>query len=80
MATEVEGILPDDIHRAVTSAKVLVVGAGGIGCELLKNLVLTGYEDIHIVSSNLKDPQVYAGATLNVTSVLCYCVGRFGYH
>lgn len=29
--------------------KVLVVGAGGIGCELLKNLVLTGFKDIHLV-------------------------------
>lgn len=26
-----------------------MVGAGGIGCELLKTLVLTGFKDIHLV-------------------------------
>ncbi|ODQ81714.1 hypothetical protein BABINDRAFT_170401 [Babjeviella inositovora NRRL Y-12698] len=30
-------------------AKVLMVGAGGIGCELLKDLILMGYGEIHIV-------------------------------
>jgi molybdopterin/thiamine biosynthesis adenylyltransferase len=29
--------------------KLLVVGAGGIGCELLKNLVLTGFNHIEVV-------------------------------
>ena len=27
-----------------------MVGVGGIGCELLKTLALSGFEDIHIVS------------------------------
>ncbi|KAG4971111.1 hypothetical protein JHK85_037532 [Glycine max] len=30
-------------------AKVLMVGAGGIGCELLKTLALSGFPDIHII-------------------------------
>lgn len=30
-------------------AKVLIVGAGGIGCELLKNAVLSGFKQIHLV-------------------------------
>lgn len=27
-----------------------MVGAGGIGCELLKTLVLTGFKHIHVVT------------------------------
>jgi len=50
MATSVPGILPPDLDTLIKTAKVLVVGAGGVGCELLKNLVLTGFNEIHIVS------------------------------
>lgn len=32
--------------EAFEGSRVLVVGTGGIGCELLKNLVLTGFRDI----------------------------------
>ncbi|KAM7276554.1 hypothetical protein ACFE04_018420 [Oxalis oulophora] len=34
---------------SIKGAKVLMVGAGGIGCELLKTLALSGFQDIHII-------------------------------
>ncbi|GAM22192.1 hypothetical protein SAMD00019534_053670, partial [Acytostelium subglobosum LB1] len=47
--------LGSDTFAKVRSAKVLVVGAGGIGCELLKNLVLSGFKDIHIIDLDTID-------------------------
>ena len=37
------------------TCKVLVVGAGGIGCELLKNLVLVGCEKLTVVDLDTID-------------------------
>lgn len=34
---------------AVKGSKVLMVGAGGIGCELLKTLALSDFSDIHVI-------------------------------
>ena len=49
MATVVGG-LPESLCESIRNTKIFMVGAGGIGCELLKNLVLTGFEDIELVS------------------------------
>lgn len=50
MAAHVDGIFDNSTQEKIKDCKLLVVGAGGIGCELLKTLVLTGFEDIHVVS------------------------------
>lgn len=42
-------ILGEECVSRIRNSKILMVGAGGIGCELLKDLVLTGYGEIHIV-------------------------------
>jgi len=50
MATAVNGVFREELRDAVLRSKVLVVGAGGIGCEILKSLVMSGFADIEIVS------------------------------
>ncbi|WIA22764.1 hypothetical protein OEZ86_009721 [Tetradesmus obliquus] len=42
-------LFTDSFTAKIKAAKVLAVGAGGIGCELLKTLVLTGFENIEVI-------------------------------
>ena len=37
------------------AAKVLIVGAGGIGCEILKNMVLMGYRSLELIDLDTID-------------------------
>ena len=54
VACSVASIGAPALH-CVSTAKVLVVGAGGIGCELLKNLVLTGFADLTVIDLDTID-------------------------
>lgn len=53
MVARVAGVFDEKLTEAIANSKILVVGAGGIGCEILKNLVLTGFPNIEIVCSTL---------------------------
>ncbi|GAB4837876.1 SUMO-activating enzyme subunit 2 [Ancistrocladus abbreviatus] len=73
---------------AIKGAKVLMVGAGGIGCELLKTLTLSGFQDIHIIDmdtievSNLNRQFLFRRSHVGQSKakVACDAVLRFRPH
>ena len=55
MAANINGVFGENLQNAILRSKVLIVGAGGIGCEILKNLVMTGFTNIEIIDLDTID-------------------------
>lgn len=45
----------ENLVKRIRQSKVLLVGAGGIGCEVLKGLLLSGFESITIIDLDTID-------------------------
>ena len=43
------------MFQVISASNILVVGAGGIGCELLKTLALTGFKRLHVIDLDTID-------------------------
>ncbi|KAI8600010.1 putative ubiquitin-like activating enzyme [Dissophora ornata] len=53
--THLETTIGKSLVNSIAEAKVLMVGAGGIGCELLKNLVMSGFRNIEVIDLDTID-------------------------
>jgi ubiquitin-like 1-activating enzyme E1 B len=55
MLASVQATLGPEMLQMIQNSKILLVGAGGIGCELLKNLAFTGFRHVTVIDLDTID-------------------------